>query len=259
MKIAVVTGASSGIGREFALQIPRLYKNLDEIWVMARRTERLEELKKQIYIPVRIFDGDMQRDYIFERLKKELDRRSANIRMVVNAAGYGKVGVFGQIDSQEQLGMITLNCQALTKITHICLPYLANGSRIMNIASSAAFAPQPGFAVYAASKSYVYSFSAALREELRPKGIVVTVVCPGPVDTEFFRRSGKLPNPFKDSVKADPKQVVRMALLDSVRKRRVSVYGAAMKCAQVAAKTVPDALTAYILGRANQIGRMNEF
>ena len=109
MKIAVVTGASSGIGREFALQIPRLYKNLDEIWVMARRTERLEELKKQIYIPVRIFDGDMQRDYIFERLKKELDRRSANIRMLVNAAGYGKVGVFGQIDSQDNSYLLAIS------------------------------------------------------------------------------------------------------------------------------------------------------
>lgn len=254
MRIAVVTGASSGIGREFALQIPRLYKNLDEIWVMARRTECLEELSKQISIPVRIFDGDMQRDYIFERLEKELDKQNAQIRMLVNAAGYGKVGSFGKIDPKEQLGMVILNCHALTKITHICLPYLENGSRIMNIASSAAFAPQPGFAVYAASKSYVYSLSSALREELRPKGIIVTAVCPGPVDTEFFRRSGKLPNPFKDSVKVKPGQVVKKALFDSVRKRRVSVYGTAMKCARVTAKLAPDGLTAYILGRANQIG-----
>ena len=143
MKIAVVTGASSGIGKEFVLQISRLYKNLEEIWVMARRTENLEELKKQISIPVRIFDGDMQRDYIFERLEKELERRKANIRMLVNAAGYGKVGLFSQIGQREQLGMITLNCQALTKMSLICLPYLTNGSRIINIASSAAFAPQP--------------------------------------------------------------------------------------------------------------------
>ena len=254
MKIAVVTGASSGIGKEFVLQISRLYKNLDEIWVMARRTENLEELKKQISIPVRIFDGDMQRDYIFERLEKELERRKANIRMLVNAAGYGKVGLFSQIGQREQLGMITLNCQALTKMSLICLPYLTNGSRIINIASSAAFAPQPGFAVYAASKSYVYSFSQALWAELCPRGILVTVVCPGPVDTEFFQRSGKLPNPFKDSLKAAPEQVVRKALLDSVKKRRVSVYGLSMKCARGAAKPIPDAWTVDILRRANGIG-----
>lgn len=254
MKIAVVTGASSGIGKEFVLQISRLYKNLEEIWVMARRTENLEELKKQISIPIRIFDGDMQRDYIFERLEKELERRKANIRMLVNAAGYGKVGLFSQIGQREQLGMITLNCQALTKMSLICLPYLTNGSRIINIASSAAFAPQPGFAVYAASKSYVYSFSQALWAELCPRGILVTVVCPGPVDTEFFQRSGKLPNPFKDSLKAAPEQVVRKALLDSVKKRRVSVYGLSMKCARGAAKLIPDAWTVDILRRANGIG-----
>lgn len=221
---------------------------------MARRTENLEELKKQISIPVRIFDGDMQRDYIFERLEKELERRKANIRMLVNAAGYGKVGLFSQIGQREQLGMITLNCQALTKMSLICLPYLTNGSRIINIASSAAFAPQPGFAVYAASKSYVYSFSQALWAELCPRGILVTVVCPGPVDTEFFQRSGKLPNPFKDSLKAAPEQVVRKALLDSVKKRRVSVYGLSMKCARGAAKLIPDAWTVDILRRANGIG-----
>lgn len=253
MRIAVVTGASSGIGREFALQIPRLYRNLDELWVMARRTELLEELKKQISIPVRIFDGDMQRDYIFERLQKELERRDAHIRMLVNAAGYGKTGVFAEIASKEQLGMVALNCHSLTKISQICLPYLSNGSRIVNIASSAAFAPQPGFAVYAATKSYVYSLSQALRTELSPRGIIVTVVCPGPVDTEFFRRCGKLPNPFKDSVKAAPECVVRRALLDSVKKRRVSVYGPAMKCARIATKVVPDGLTADLLGRLNRI------
>ena len=75
LKIAIVTGASSGMGREFALQIPQLYKNLDELWVVARRTDRLKSLQEQVKIPVRIFDGDMQRDYIFEKLQRELDRR----------------------------------------------------------------------------------------------------------------------------------------------------------------------------------------
>ena len=82
LKIAIVTGASSGMGREFALQIPQLYKNLDELWVVARRTDRLKNLQEQVKIPVRIFDGDMQRDYIFEKLQRELDRRQADVRKV---------------------------------------------------------------------------------------------------------------------------------------------------------------------------------
>ena len=244
MRIAVITGASSGIGREFAKQIPKLYKHLDEIWVAARRTERLKELEKCIPVPVRIFDGDMQRDYIFERIGRELDRQKADVRMLVNAAGYGKTGGFDSIKPEEQLGMIDLNCQALTKLIRICLPYLSNGSRIVNVASAAAFAPQPGFAVYAASKSYVYSLSLALRAELRSRGIVVTVVCPGPVDTEFFLRSGSLPNSFKDSVKADAGEVVRQALMDSVRKKPVSVYGTAMKILRAASGILPDSLIA---------------
>ena len=190
MKIAVVTGASSGIGREFARQIPQLYRHLDELWVVARRTERLKELEKEAPLPVRIFDGDLRRDYIYERLQKELDRQNAEIRMLVNAAGYGKTGRFEEIPLADQLGMIDLNCRSLTKMTGICLPHLRKGSRIVNIASAAAFSPQPGFAVYAAGKSYVYRLSMALREELKGKGILVTAVCPGPVETAFFRTAG---------------------------------------------------------------------
>lgn len=253
MKIALVTGASSGIGREFAVQIPRLYKNLDELWVVARRTDRLTELQEQIHIPIRVFDGDLMRDYIFERIERELSRQGAEVRMLVNAAGYGKAGAFDEIDSREQLGMIDLNCRALTKMIWTCMPYLTKGSRIVNIASSAAFAPQPGFAVYAASKSYVYSFSQALAAELEPKGISVTAVCPGPVDTEFFRHSGVLPNAFKESAAADPRLVVRQALRDCVDRRRVSVYGMGMKAARAASKLLPYSLTANILRWANKM------
>ena len=241
MRIAVITGASSGIGREFARQIPRLYHSLDELWVVARRTDRLKELVKESEVPVRIFDGDMMRDYIFSRIEKELERYSADIRMLVNAAGYGKIGAAEELEMEEQCGMIDLNCRSLTKLTLLCLPYMTKGSRIINIASAAAFAPQPGFAVYAATKSYVYSCSQAIREETKGRGIVVTAVCPGPVDTEFFDRAGELKNFWKATVRADAPGVVRQALRDSVRRKPVSVYGAAMKGARVLAKIVPDA------------------
>lgn len=253
MRIAVVTGASSGIGREFALQIPRLYKNLDELWVVARRTECLEDLKRRLSLPVRIFDGDLKRDYIFERIEKELGRRQADVRMLVNSAGFGKTGLFEAIDQMEQLGMVSLNCQALTRLTQICLPYMSMGSRLINVASAAAFSPQPGFAVYAASKSYVYSLSHALRQELKSKGIIVTAVCPGPVDTEFFKHSGTLPNPFKKTAKEDARLVVRQALKDSVERKGISVYGPIMKGLRIASKLIPCSLTARMLGKLNRI------
>ena len=191
MRIALITGASSGLGREFAKQIPRLYKGLDELWAVARRTERLKKLEQESPIPVRIFDGDLNRDYIYERIGKELEKQSADIRMLVNAAGFGKMGKFEDIPLADQLSMVDLNCRGLTKMTGICLPYLSRGSRILNVASAAAFSPQPGFAVYAAGKAYVYRFSTALRTELASRGIIVTAVCPGPVDTEFFQVSGR--------------------------------------------------------------------
>lgn len=254
MRIAVITGASSGIGREFAVQIPRLYKNLDEIWVIARRTEQLKKLERELPVPVRIFDSDLKRDYVYERIEKELERKRPNIRMLVNAAGYGKIGQFEHSNLDAQLGMIDVNMRALTKMTYLCLPYLQKGSRILQIASSAAFVPQPGFAVYAASKSYVYSFSHALSCELKERGIYVTAVCPGPVDTEFFDRAGGVSGSMKMAVMEDANKVVKSALIDSVCRKPVSVCGCTMKAARAVSKLVPYSLASKIMCKINKRG-----
>lgn len=247
MKIALITGASSGLGREFARQIPKLYRKLDEIWLAARSTDKLNELAKELPLPARIFDGDLTRDYIYDRIKKELERQSADIRMLVNAAGYGAIGDATDIDVPAQAGMIDLNCRALTKMTLLCIPYMSKGSRIIQMASAAAFAPQPGFAVYAATKSYVYSFARGLGGELKTRGIITTVVCPGPVDTAFFERAGNTGNSLKWKFMSGPVEVVHKALADAANRRETSVYGAAMKAARIAARLLPDRLVIRLM------------
>ena len=240
MKIAIVTGASSGMGKEFTRQIERLYKNLDEIWVIARRKERLDELKSRMMTHVRVFNGDLLENEIYETLAKAMEDQKPDIRMLVNAAGFVKTGEVAEIDCVDQLDMVDVTCKALTHMTKICIPYMSKGSRILNLASAAAFCPQPEFSVYAETKSYVLSFSRSLRTELQDAGIIVTAVCPGPVETEFFEVSGGKPESnVKNAVMADPGKVVRQALLDAVNEKEMSVYGLPMKSAAVATKIIP--------------------
>lgn len=243
LKIAIVTGASSGLGKEFTKQIEFLYKELDEIWVIARRRERLEELKSCIFTNVRIFEGDLLEEDIYKSIKKKLEKKQPNVRMLVNAAGFGKIGTVKEISCEDQLRMIELNCMSLTHMTKLCLPYMSKGSRIVNVASAAAFCPQPSFSVYAATKSYVLSFSRSLRTELSDEEIYVTAVCPGPVKTEFFEVAGqKEQNPMKAAVMAEPEAVVKQALLDAKDGKEMSVYGMAMKGTKTAAKLLPHSV-----------------
>lgn len=245
MKIAVVTGASSGMGREFVRQISSFYRSLDEIWVIARRRERLEELRGESRVPLRIFEGNLIKKQVYRELSCALEERQPDIRMLVNAAGFGKSGsveAIASVDFRAQTDMVDLNCRALTRMTLFCLPYLGRGSRIINLASAAAFCPQPGFAVYAATKSYVLSFSRALGAELRRRGIYVTAVCPGPVDTEFFNISGALTNPLKKLTMAKAEDVVHRALKDSRAGQEMSVYGIAMRAAFLGTRLVPHGL-----------------
>ena len=245
MKIAVITGASSGIGREFVRQVGYFYHSLDEIWVIARRKERLESLRKHCRVPLRILDGDLLKKQVYRQYHSELKEKKPDIRMLVNAAGFGKSGAFSEITSEDkklQPDMIDLNCRALTRMIQISLPWMSKGSRIINLASAAAFCPQNGFAVYAATKAYVLSLSRALSSELCSRGIIVTAVCPGPVDTEFFRVSGELTDPLKKLTMAKAPAVVHKALKDSRKRREVSVYGASMKAARIGAWLLPHRL-----------------
>ncbi len=245
MKIAVITGASSGIGREFVRQVGYFYHSLDEIWVIARRKERLESLRKHCRVPLRILDGDLLKKQVYRQYHSELKEKKPDIRMLVNAAGFGKSGAFSEITSEDkklQPDMIDLNCRALTRMIQISLPWMSKGSRIINLASAAAFCPQNGFAVYAATKAYVLSLSRALSSELCSRGIIVTAVCPGPVDTEFFQVSGELTDPLKKLTMAKAPAVVHKALKDSRKRREVSVYGASMKAARIGAWLLPHRL-----------------
>ncbi|MDD6571907.1 MAG: SDR family NAD(P)-dependent oxidoreductase [Thermoflexaceae bacterium] len=241
MNIAIVTGASSGMGREFVKQISEKYHKLDEIWVIARRKDKLQKLALECFVTLRILDMDLCKEEDLKRLKETLCRAKPNVRILVNSAGFGWLSDFTDADSEKWNSMIDLNCKALTNMTHLVLPYMKKGARILNMASSAAFVPQPGFAVYAAGKSYVLSFSRALNAELRMRNITVTAICPGPVKTEFFAVADPFCHtPFyKKLVMADADRVVKKALCDAGKGREMSVYGIGMKGFHLLAKMIP--------------------
>lgn len=196
-KILIVTGASSGLGAEYARQLPKT-RHADELWLFARRRDRLEQISKEISavtenasLTIRIFETDLSGATGVAAFEEILAEQASNdsvkivIDTLVNNAGFGTYGPFEETPREKELSLLDINVYALTGITHAALPFLESGSRIINVASLAAFIPLGNFAVYAASKSYVLSFSYALAAELSEKGILVTAVCPGSVSTEF--------------------------------------------------------------------------
>ena len=241
MKIAVVTGASSGMGREFVKAIDREYgKVLDEIWVLARRKERLEELAEQVKTPLRIFAMDLLKEEEYKSFPEALKEHNPKVGILVNSSGFGMIGKFEEIERETNLSMIDLNCGVLTKVTYDTLQFMHRGAKIVNLASGAAFVPQPEFAVYAASKSFVLSFSRALRCELKKRGIGVLAVCPGPVKTEFFdiAEENSQVALYKKMVMADPVKVVAKAMEDMKMGCSKSVYGFVMQACDVLTKLI---------------------
>ena len=244
MKIAIVTGASSGMGREFVRQISQK-DHLDEIWAIARREERLNELKVLVSVPVRPIPLDLAENESLESLSLLLAQVKPDVKILVNAAGFAKLGTYKDQTFKEVNDMIDLNCRAAVNITLMALPYMQKKARIINICSAAAFQPLPGLNIYAATKSFLERFSRGLRWELFPRGIKVTAVCPDWVKTEFIAvaidtQNNQTIKHFPFAVK--PKNIVSCALRDSYLGLPVSTYSVAF-FHRIFAKFIPHEIT----------------
>lgn len=249
MSICIITGASSGIGKEFAANVTTYFPNIKEIWLIARRKEKLEEVAKVLTINYKILPLDITKDEHINQLEQLLQQKKPKIKLLINCAGYGIIGNFSNLSLQEQVGMIDLNCTALTKITYLTIPYMKKNSRILQLASVAAFVPQPQFAIYAATKSFVLSFSRALNEELRNKRICVTAVCPGPVKTEFFDIAERYGSTLaiKKRTMVSAKKVVHGALKASLYKRHSYTCSAIMKGMHLCCKLLPHSFVLFVI------------
>ena len=224
MKIAIITGASSGMGREFVYALDR-DEEFDELWVIARRKERLEKLREKTRAAVRVLAMDLLDLQSFAEIEALLREARPEIAVLVNAAGFGVFGPFAERDLKTQLDIIDLNDRALTAMCHLALPYLAEGSRIYNMGSMSSWQPVPYINVYGASKAYVLSFSRALGVELKPRGVRVMAVCPGWITTEFFDHAVTDDTICYYNRYYGPEAVVEKALRDMKRGKDASVLG----------------------------------
>ena len=234
-RIAVITGASSGLGEEFTRQVCANY-DYEEIWIIARREDKLRTLADNLnatknFTTVHPVVLDVAGKEGVERFKKLLESEDEKLRKVesgieigllINNAGFGTYGPFAETSINRQMDMIELNCTTVTGICGVALPYLKKDSVIINTASLAAFLPLGNFAVYGATKAYVLNFSVALAAELHDKGIKVCALCPGSVSTEFANVAS---NGARPEVKGGipPKKVVAQCLKRAFKNKRISM------------------------------------
>ena len=241
MNIAIVTGASSGMGREFVLQLSQ-YVKVDEIWAIARRGDALESLKKEVNVPVRPISLDLCEKSSFDTMAKLLEEEKPNVKLLVNAAGFGKFGAYHKVSLEDESRMIDLNCKAVVLLTRLVLPYMVKGSHILQLDSLSAFQPVPYITTYGATKSFVLSYSRAINRELKSRGIRVMAMNPGWVKTEFFNHAFQTNQSevqyFNRLYEAT--DVVRTGLKDLYKtKKDYSVHGLPVKIQVLSVKFVP--------------------
>lgn len=247
-KCALVTGASSGIGREFVRQIAD-GGQFEKIYVVARREDRLLELERELGGRIVPICADLGRSESFEAIKARLTADRAVLSLLVAAAGFGKYGSFAVNSEEDMESIVQVNILGLMRTVRCGLDFLEDGGRIILMGSQSAFQPLPEFNIYASSKAFVLHFGRALNLEFRDRGIGVTTVCPGYVATEFFEVAEKSGDPtacrnFKPLYRAC--DVVRQALSDSERGKDVSVFGMSVKAARLMAKLLPHRLVMQV-------------
>lgn len=243
-KIAVITGASGGLGKEFVRQV---INEVDEVWAIGRNVAKLEELRTEFgetnsnggegrrgaagskIIPLQMDLSDTKSyDLLSGRLESEGGASAVEISWLINNAGAGRFAPSTDFSTEELAAGITTHCTAIASICNICIPYMKAGDHLVNVASQSAFCPLPYMNLYAATKAFVYSYSRALREELRETGIVVTTICPGWIKTTLLPETlngHKVKFPFL--VTAD--KVAAKAIRDACRGKALSIYRFAVR------------------------------
>lgn len=242
-KIAILTGATGGLGREFLKQI--LKEEIDEVWAIARNEQKLSELRKEHgekVIPISI---DLSKMQGIEQISDMLRDRKPHVAYLINNAGLAKMGKYNDFSIEEIDKIINVNCKAPVMLAQICIPYMGKGSKILNISSASAFQPNPYINLYAASKAFERSYSRALNVELEETGITSVAVCPGWIDTELLQKeiNGKKVR-FPGLVTAD--RVAKQAIKDAKKGKDMSVCSLYVKCQHVNVKLLPQSLVMKI-------------
>ena len=250
-KVALVTGASAGLGVDFARQLSGRGRRLV---LAARRKDRLEALAAELG-NARAVAIDLSEPGAAQRLMADIAANGESVDLLVNNAGFGLSGRFADLDGKRQRQMIDLNCGVLVELAHAVLPAMLDrrSGAILNVASTAAFQPGPGMAVYFATKAFVLSFSEALHEEVKKEGVVIAALCPGPTATEFGKVAGYRPANASNRLAAASADVVRRGLSGLESKRAVVVPGALNKAVVQVHRFFPRALVRRAAGRLKTI------
>ena len=260
MNIAIVTGASSGMGREFVLQLGK-YVDVEEIWVIARREAALKALQEQVTTPVRPVVLDLLQPQSFETYAALLAKERPNVKLLVNAAGFGKFGKFENISVEDDCRMIDLNAKALVLMTRLTLPFMERGSHVLQLDSLSAFQPVPYITTYGATKAFVLSYCRAMNRELRPRGIRMMAMNPYWVKTEFFSHAFQTNQSEVQHFDRlyEAKDVVATGLKDLYKtKKDVSIHGLPVKLQVLGVKLLPHKLVMNIWQNQQKTPKNNQ-
>ena len=244
MPVAVITGSSSGLGREYIKAVINEFLEIDEIWLIARRIEHLTEIAKQYpQKKCKVIGLDLAKDDSYSSFGNILSENKPAIKILISNAAIDVRGDFDKVELAGQMHMCDLNIKGATAITHLCLPYMNEGSIILETCSVSAFAPNPHMNVYSATKAYLLNFSVCLREELKPRGINVCAVCPGWMDTEMNAGiKNKTGSGFFTLPKLDVKELASESLKAAKKGKAVFTLGVFYKFYRLLAKVFPHNL-----------------
>ena len=247
MSVAIITGASSGIGREFAKNLNSML-GIDEFWFIARREDRMEALRDELSVKAKIIKADLCNTEGIERVRAELEAEKPCVSYLVNAAGFGDFGAFDEISETSVARMIDLNAKALVLITHMVIPYMQKGGRIIQLGSGSCFTPLPYFNVYSSSKVFVLHYTKALNYEIKKYGLRATCFCPGWVETDFIDKSLANGNTHPKKIKPllNCEKIVKGCVKAAIKGRAMYVTGWYTKLQHVLFKLVPDCILTKI-------------